>query len=227
MRWIGGALFFGVSLGYLFAVLFFVSREAAYRSARVLFGIQNRLMGIDLVVRGQEHIEPGRTYIVMGNHQSLFDVFVIPVGIVFPFVGVEAAYHFNWPFWGWLVKAWGNIPIRRGDLQSALASIRKAEEHLRRGGSIGILPEGHRTRDGRIGAFKKGPFHMALNTRATILPFGINGLFEYCPRGSFLLKPRKVTLAIGNPIEPEAYMGLDVEGLSDLVEKRIRNLARC
>lgn len=224
-RWSLGLPFFLVSTCFLLGTLAVSSRQAAYRSARVLFRILNRIMGIDLTVIGHGNIIPGRTCILMGNHQSLFDVFVVPVAIPFPFVGVEADYHFRWPVWGWLIKAWGNIPIHRESRREALASIREAEDRLRQGVSIGILPEGHRTRDGKLGRFKKGPFHMALNTRAPILPFGIRGLFEYCPKGSCRLKPGKVQVSIGVPIPFNVYGAMDVDSLKEYVRREIHRLS--
>ncbi len=162
----------------------------------------------------------------MGNHQSLFDVFVIPCCIPEPFVGIEAAYHFNFLLWGWIITKWGNIPINRSNREKAIKSIQQAEEVLNSGLSIGILPEGHRTITGEIGTFKKGGFHLAKNTKADILPLGISrGLYDFKNKNSWKLYPQKVIVNIGKPITYKSYKDLSVDQLKEKVKETITNLA--
>jgi 1-acyl-sn-glycerol-3-phosphate acyltransferase len=162
----------------------------------------------------------------MGNHQSLFDIFVIPCAIPLCFTGIEAAYHFSIPIWGYLIRKWGCIPIERTNLERAKKSIEQARQTLVGGLSIAVLPEGHRTRTGEVFPFKKGPFHLAKNTGADILPFGINGLFEYQQKGSFNLTPGIVRVTIGEPIPHNAYKTLSVEALRDKLHTKISELSR-
>jgi 1-acyl-sn-glycerol-3-phosphate acyltransferase len=168
-------------------------------------------MGLRLSINGREYIKKDQPYLIMGNHQSLFDVFVIPAAIPICFVGIEAAYHFSFPVWGYLIRKWGCIPIERENLTKAILSLDQARKTLAEGMSIGVLPEGHRTRTGEMGPFKKGPFYLAKEAGADILPFSIHGLFEYNPKGSFLLHPGKVTVTIGMPIPYETFKDLSVE----------------
>ncbi len=185
------------------------------------------MMGIDLKIKGLDLIEKDTAYLIMANHQSLFDLFVIPAAIPIPFVGVEAAYHFKIPLWGQMIKIWGNIPIKRNDLKEGIESIRKAALLFSQGASIAILPEGHRTLTGKMGPFKKGPFHLARNTRATILPVGICGLYQYNGKpGGLRLKPGRVSVTVGSPISYEKYQALSIEDLRDLVRNEILRLAK-
>jgi len=162
----------------------------------------------------------------MGNHQSLFDVFVIPCSIPEPFVGIEASYHFDFPFWGWLIKKWGNIPIKRSSIKKALESIKQAEKLLNKGLSIAILPEGHRTITGKTGTFKKGGFHLAKNTKADILPLGISkGLYNFKNKHSWKLSPQKVRVTIGKPLTYNSYKDLSVDQLTKKVKGIIEDLA--
>ncbi|MBT3388293.1 MAG: 1-acyl-sn-glycerol-3-phosphate acyltransferase [Desulfobacula sp.] len=183
-------------------------------------------MGIKLVVKGKEYIQPNKPYLIMGNHQSLFDIFVVPAAIPICFVGVEAAYHFSLPVWGYLIRKWGCIPIERNNLKKAVLSLETAKKTLLSGMNIGILPEGHRTLTGKLGSFKKGPFYLAKGAQADILPFGINGLFNYHQKGSFLLTPGTVKLNIGRPMPYESYQELSVEQLRQITFDRIYNLSR-
>lgn len=185
LLWTAGALFFLFCFPVLVVSLALLSRETTFHLARSMFKVLIRIMGIELEVKGQEHISPGTTYLIMGNHQSLFDLFVIPAAIPLVFTGVEAAYHFSIPVWGYLIRKWGCIPIQRNNLEQAKKSLEQARHTLAGGLSIAVLPEGHRTRTGKMATFKKGPFHLAKRTGAPILPFGISGLYTFQQRGAF------------------------------------------
>lgn len=223
--WTTGVLFFGFSLLILVPLLLTAPRHVTYSAIRFFFKIQLFLMGIRLEVKGEEYIQKNHSYLIMGNHQSLFDLFVVPSAISAVLVGVEAAYHFSLPVWGYLTRKWGNIPIERGHLAHAIKSLETAENTLKSGLNIAILPEGHRTRTGRMAEFKKGPFHLALKTGADILPFGINGLYEYQQKGSFLITPGKVIVTIGKPIPYHTFKDMTVDALREHLFKIIKNLS--
>lgn len=223
--WGLGAAFFGLTFTVLSIGLFVMDRKRVFAMARALFSIQVKLMGIRLTVTGLEHLDRGRTYLIMGNHQSLFDLFVIPAAIPLTYVAVEAAYHFSIPLWGSLVTRWGCIPIHRRNLEKAKQSLEIARQRLREGSSIIILPEGHRTLTGALGEFKKGPFHLARQAGADILPFAISGLFDYHRKGSFQLHPKPVRVAIGSPIPFEVCAHMEPEKLRDHIHNIIADLA--
>lgn len=224
--WTLGIIFFLVSFVILVVCLMILPRHKTFAIAQSLFAILLKLMGIRLMVHGQEHIRRDQTYLIMGNHQSLFDIFVIPCAIPLCFTGIEASYHFSLPVWGYLIRKWGCIPIERNNLEKAKQSLDQAKTTLLNGISIVILPEGHRTQNGKIGPFKKGPFHLAKNTQAHILPFGIKGLFEFQQKGSWDLKPGIVRVCIGKPICPDQYWEMSVEATRDMVFNEILRLSR-
>ncbi len=224
--WVLGGTFFVFSFCILFLCLFTLPKPVTFKIARLLFSILIKIMGIRLKIVGRDHIDPDHTYLIMGNHQSLFDLFVIPSAIPLCFTGIEASYHFSIPFWGFLIKKWGVIPIDRNHLKNAMESLDMAKKTLSSGLSIAVLPEGHRTLTGKIGPFKKGPFHLAKNARADILPFGINGLYNYNRKGALLLAPGTVEVTIGKPLLYEDYKECSVEQLKDMVFEKIVTLSR-
>lgn len=224
--WGVGLLFFLVSFVILVVCLMILPREKTFAIAQSLFAILIKLMGIRLIVTGKENIRKNQTYLIMGNHQSLFDIFVIPCAIPLCFTGIEAACHFSLPVWGYLIRKWGVIPIERNNLEKAKQSLELARKTLLSGLSIAVLPEGHRTRNGQISPFKKGPFYLAKNTQAHILPFGIKGLFEFQQKGSWDLKPGIVQVCIGKPISPLEYKDMSVETLRERVFAEVFRLSR-
>jgi len=225
LLWAVGSAFFGFTFVVLSLGLFILSRERVFALARYLFTIQTKIMGIRLTVIGLEHLDRKKTYLIMGNHQSLFDLFVVPAAIPATYVAVEAAYHFSIPLWGSLVTRWGCIPIHRNDLEKAKESLDIARQRLKEGTSIIILPEGHRTLTGEMGEFKKGPFHLARKAGADILPFAISGLYDYNSKGAFHLNPKPVRVAIGPAIPFDAFEGMTPEQLRDHVRRIILDLS--
>jgi len=200
--------------------------KKAYPLLQWLAKTQLAVMGVRLKVEGQKKIDPDKSWFLMGNHESLFDVFIIPATVPFFFVGVEAASHFSWPIWGYLIKKWGNIPIPRYKKTQAFSALKKAKEILDSGASLIILPEGHRTLTGEVGEFKKGPFHLALTAKADILPFAMSGAYQYKNKHSWMLTPGEITVRFGDPIPHESFNKMSVEALGDHVRHRIMRLKR-
>lgn len=223
--WIAGGLFFFFSFLILIFSMFVFSRQKTFEIAKFLFTILLKIMRIDLTVTGREHVDPEKTYLIMGNHQSLFDIFVIPVAIPLCFTAIEAAHHFSLPIWGYLVRKWGCIPIERSNLKNAISSLGKARKTLGSGMSIAVLPEGHRTLTGNMLPFKKGPFHLAKDAGADILPFGMVGLFDYNRKSAFFLNPGKVYIHIGQSIPYDTFKKLSVNELRQKLYDTIYDLS--
>jgi 1-acyl-sn-glycerol-3-phosphate acyltransferase len=111
---------------------------------------------------------------------------------------------FKVPIWGRAMRAGGMIEVDRSDRARAIASLRRAGEAIADGVSIGIAPEGSRTRDGKVGPLKKGGFHLALETGAAILPVAINGSYNILPPETIRMRRGvAVSVLIGEPIEVE------------------------
>jgi len=123
-----------------------------------------------------------------------------------------------------MVNRWGCLPINRQDTSQAIRDLTRVKETIDHGTSVIILPEGHRTLTGEIDQFKKGPFHLALATEATILPFGMKGLYYFKSKNSWQLNPTSVTWVFGKPIPFSEYRNLSVEQLRDLVRETVVSL---
>ncbi len=174
---------------------------------RMLARSQLRIVGLRLKVVGLENFENGRTYLMLGNHESLFDAFAVPASIPHHAVGIEAAGHFKWPLWGYLTRKWGNIPVIRTNLPKAIESLQKAAGVIASGTPVIVLPEGHRTLTGHFSEFKKGPFHLAKAAKADILPFILSGLYEFNNKNSWHLNPGTARVVFGAPIP---YKSVDI-----------------
>ncbi len=156
-------------------------------------------------VKGRKHVDKKKSYVIMCNHQSQFDIL--------SFYGFWG-YQFRWimkkelrdvPVLGWACEEIGHVFIDRSNKQKAIASLNAARPLLEGGISVLIFPEGSRSRDGRMRQFKKGGFMMALQMGLPILPVSISGSGKVLPGKSVLLLPGKVTITIHEPIDVTKY----------------------
>ncbi len=173
------------------------------------------LCGIRLRVSGCENFVPGRQYVVLMNHVNFFDPFVFYAA--FPGIarGAEEESHFRWPFYGGTIRRMGMFPIDRKNTARAVESLRRAAAWVREHPlfSFGILPEGTRTLDGRLGPFKRGAFLMALETGLDLLPMVQCGAYKINRKGSRLIRPGKLEVAIEPPVPVAGYTRETVEAL--------------
>ncbi|MDB5098651.1 MAG: (acyl)-sn-glycerol-3-phosphate acyltransferase [Cyanobacteria bacterium RYN_339] len=174
-----------------------------------------RLAGIRVVARGLERVDWAKPQVFMGNHLNLLDPFALCIVVPQHLAGVEKAENLKIPVYGWLSRAWGNIAIQREDKANAHAGIASATDRLKSGASILILPEGTRSKDGAMGPFKKGGFHMALDAGADILPFAFNGSFEILRNGDWKVYPGTIEIVFGESVPTAGYTK---ESLGELVE---------
>lgn len=189
--------------------------------ARLAFRSFLRAAGADLRVEGLEHIDPDSTYLYMGNHVSLFDPFLFIAAVPQWVVALEKRPNFGIPVYGRLISRWGNIPVDRDDLRSALESLQTVREALERGQSICIMPEGTRSRDGEMGDFKVGPFHLAIEAKARIVPFGFRNLARFNRTGSGRLARARVDVVFTPAIDAAEYGKHEIAALSRRVRDQI------
>ena len=176
------------------------------------------ICGIRISVSGRENYEPGRQYILMMNHVNLLDGFVFYRSFPGKARGIEEESHFEWPIYGWLIRRMGQIPVSRRSGVKAMESLRRAVELIRqkKDYSFMVLPEGTRTRNGKLGAFKKGGFLLALETGLDILPMVQKGADRINRRGSLLIHPGRLEYIIEKPIPTAGYAK---ENINLLMEK--------
>jgi 1-acyl-sn-glycerol-3-phosphate acyltransferase len=183
--------------------------------------------GLRIRSRGQEKLDPTKGYLYMTNHVNLMEPFVDMPEIPGWVVAIEKKENFKLPIYSGLIKAWGNIPIDRGDSASARDSLAYAKQVIEGGTSVAIMPEGTRSPDGKLQPFKKGGFHLAIETGATIVPYAHKGLEKFQRKGSLLIRPADVELVFLDPIDASQYTKEQVGELMERVRSAIEaELAR-
>ena len=167
-------------------------------------------------IKGLENVERDRSYVIIPNHVSLYDIPALLSGLGVPFRWILKKELLKIPGFGYGLYASRNVFIDRSNRESAIASIRKGVERLPKGVSLLFFPEGTRSPDGKLLPFKKGAFVTAIDANMPLLPVSINGSREIMPKGSLIFKPGKIEVIIGQPIPVD---GLTIEDVPDLMER--------
>ena len=188
--------------------------------SRIVLGVP----GVKLEVVQRAPLDPQRPYIVMANHASMIDIWAVLLAVPVPFRFIAKKQLGAIPIFGWAMRAGRFIFIDRQNAASARRSIEEAARRIKSGQSVVIFPEGTRTRDGRLNAFKKGGFHLALDSGAEIVPVAIQGSRALMPRGSALMRAGTVRVEIGEPIATTGLRLSDREALATRVRDKIAEM---
>lgn len=164
-----------------------------------------RASGCRVVARSEGELEPGRGYVFLANHQSLFDIPAVLATVPQQVRFAAKRTLFRIPVFGWSLYAGGFIPVDRGVGSKAQDTFAAARKWLVRGVSVLFFPEGTRSLDGKVAAFQRGGFLLALKENIQIVPVGIAGTIDIQRRGSFAIHPREVTVSYGKPVAPAEF----------------------
>ena len=164
------------------------------------------LAGCPLQVTGREHARPERPAIYVGNHTSILDAFtsvwLAPTGTV----GIAKREIIYYPFFGqaWLLS--GHLLLDRRNRAGSVGALGKLAAYVRRHG-LGVLlwPEGTRAADGRLGAFKKGFAHLALQTGLPVVPMVTSGAHGAWEKGSMRFRQVPITIRFLPAIDTSAW----------------------
>jgi 1-acyl-sn-glycerol-3-phosphate acyltransferase len=126
-------------------------------------------------VEGVDNVPAGQGVILAANHRSFMDSIFLALACPEPVAFVAKAEYFENRMTRWLFRSTGQIPLRRGSPAGAREALAAASEVLSGGGTLGIYPEGTRSRDGRLHRGKLGPARLAAATGAAIVPVGLVG----------------------------------------------------
>lgn len=182
--------------------------------------------GVALRVTFEAPLDPKQPYVFMANHLSTVDIWALFVALPMKIRFIAKKQLGRIPIFGWAMAVGRFIFIDRQNPLAARRSIDQAAERIRTGSSVAIFPEGTRSRDGLLGPFKKGGFHLAMQAGVPIVPVGIRGAREVMPRGSLILRRGPVTLEIGAPIATKDVPVAQRDALVERVRNEVARLSR-
>ena len=166
--------------------------------------IGTRIAGMNVVVRGEEHIWSDRPAVFLFNHQSNSD-FLIMAKLLKKDVVAIAKKELEMSPIGPFFKAAGVIFIDRKNKDKAIKAMQPAVDALKNGTSIAIAPEGTRSYDYTLGSFKKGGFHLAMQAGVPIIPVVIKNAHDIMARGAAYLQPGQVEVVVLPPVSTTSW----------------------
>jgi 1-acyl-sn-glycerol-3-phosphate acyltransferase len=195
------------------------------RAARDWGRLLLRAAGVTVTADGVQHLSRTEAQIIVANHQSWFDILaifsVLPVEVRF----VAKKELFAVPFFGTVLKALGHVRLDRTNLKAAMAAYAVASKYIEEQRlSVLVFPEGTRSRTGLLQPFKSGPFVLAIQSRAPVVPVYVAGTFGILPKGSIRVRPSAVHVALGAPIPTAGLTIEDREALRDRVRGEVARL---
>ncbi len=212
---------FFVFLGVIVVIL--RGDKVAHRTTGVWWARFNSyITPMRVTVLGRQNIKKGQSYVIVSNHQSSYDIFVL-----YGWLGIDIKWVMKKelrkvPVFGFAGKMGGNIYIDRSSPKAANASLEAAKKKLVEGTSVVILPEGTRSKTGEIGPFKKGAFSLATDLGIPILPVSISGTRSILPPGTTRLFPGRAVMEIHRPVSVSLK---DRDKIDDTVEQ-IRDIIK-
>jgi len=174
-----------------------------------------------VTVTGREHVDRKKAYVIASNHQSMLDIPVIYRSFLH-FKWVSKASLFKIPVIGWNLWMNRHIKLDRSSMQSQRKMLRQCAENIQNGSSVMIFPEGTRSRNGELRAFKEGAFLVALQQKTDILPIVLDGSYRALPeKGFFPNKKQNIRLHILPPVPYETFKDMGIRQLSEHIRSMI------
>jgi 1-acyl-sn-glycerol-3-phosphate acyltransferase len=187
----------------------------AHRCARAWSWLILATTGVTVDATGLERLEPGRTYIFVSNHQSIYDIPVIFWSVPWQLRIIAKASLGSFPFLGWHLRRTGHLLVDRKRPDRG-GILRKWRALVGEGLSLIIFPEGTRSVDGTVAPFKAGSFLLAIEAQLPIVPIAVDGTRFVMKKGRLMTCPGHVRLQVHPPVETA---GLNPHAARDLAER--------
>ncbi|MCU0847044.1 MAG: 1-acyl-sn-glycerol-3-phosphate acyltransferase [Spirochaetes bacterium] len=172
-------------------------------------------------IEGREKFKNNTTYMVVSNHQSQLDI-LVAFRLFRHFKWVSKAEIFKVPLIGWNMALNRYIKIKRGVKDSIEKMMEDAEARLGEGSSVYFFPEGTRSHDGKVKAFKHGAFTLAKKCKVPILPIVITGTMKALPKYSINFHGiQKICMRVLDEIPYQAFANLSIEETAEMVRQVI------
>jgi 1-acyl-sn-glycerol-3-phosphate acyltransferase len=176
--------------------------------------------GVRVVTRGLERLEPGKTYVFVANHQSIFDIPILFWTLPYQLRIIAKESLGNIPFMGWHLRRAGHMLVDRTRPEPTRI-IGWASRLTSHGLSLIVFPEGTRSRDGRVARFKGGSFYVALEAGLPVVPLSVVGSRHVMLKGRVTTYPGEVGLIVHEPIDTRGLAGSDAKEFGERVRRII------
>ncbi len=196
-------------------MIYYIGKVFAYILLNITGGVS---------VKGIENIPKEGPLLIVSNHQSIIDPFVLMYCFPRRITFLAASYLFRIPLIRWIIYLGGAMPIKgAGDA----TTLKKALKLLEQGGVIGIFPEGGVSLDGKLKPFMQGWAYLALKSGTPVVPTAVNKSKEVLPVGKYIPRRRRIEVAFGETLEVEKkdkVRKADIKSLNAVMEEKMLKL---
>lgn len=175
-----------------------------------------KMVGVDVEVEGLDRLDPAASYVLMVNHSSMLDIWVIYDVLPRQIRWVMKSELRKVPVFGYACEKMGHVYVERGSSASAKASMDVAARKVSAGASVVFFPEGTRSTDGSMLPFKKGGFRLAIEAGVPVVPIAVKGTRDLMPSGDWVCRKGHAKAEILTPIPTD---GLTLDELPVLMSK--------
>ena len=203
--WLG----FWAAIATVILCIFIIPAGLLSRTGNLAFSLSKlwayTMLAVSFVrteIKNKDKIRKGTSYVIISNHQSHYDIIKKELLKI--------------PVFGYGLYASRNIFIDRSNTASAIESMNRGFDRLPKGVSVMVFAEGTRSPDGQIHEFKKGGIVTAIRRKILILPVTVNGSRRILPKKSLVMKPGKIQVVVGNPIDVTGYT---IDTVGELIDK--------
>ncbi len=179
-----------------------------YILGRACIRVAGWIAGVRVRITGRENLCSGTTYVFLPNHQGNCDAPVMAHAVPGNFSALIKKEIMRLPVLSLVLKQAAFVPVDRRDPSKAHASVDRGAALLAQGRPFISFPEGTRSRDGRLGEFKKGVFVMAIKAQVPVVPITILNSSAVQPPGAYRIRPGRIEVIFHSPI-PTTDMTLD------------------
>jgi len=204
--------FFSAALQILPTWVLNRSRRDAVNLAVTTWGeYGSALAGIRINLTGESHLWENRPAVFLFNHQSAIDVLIIAKLLRRDFTAIAKQEIAANPLVGPVFRVADTVFVDRRNTRRAIEALAPVVRTLQEGLSIAIAPEGTRSSGDRLGRFKKGPFHIAMQAGVPVVPIVIHNATDVLPKGGFFVHPTTVHVDVLAPIDTGDWKAESIE----------------
>lgn len=166
-----------------------------------------KVCGIRVDVEGLERIDPSKSYVIISNHLSNFDIWATFAALPLKIRCIAKKELLRVPVFGQALALSDHIVIDRSNPEEAITRINaRVASQIDQGFCILFYAEGTRSPDGKVHAFKKGGVTLALRTGLPVVPMSVSGTRKFLPKRSAIIRPGgRVKIVLDKPIETKDY----------------------
>jgi 1-acyl-sn-glycerol-3-phosphate acyltransferase len=224
LTWVALVLLILVWLPLLVVTRLLDRDPARYTTGRLFRALGRAMTRVNPAWRvtrtGTPPVDPRNPYVVVCNHQSNADIPVIST-LPWDMKWVAKDSLFRLPVVGWMMRLAGDIPVDRGSAKSRATVVMRASETLAGRCSVMFMPEGTRSKDGRVRRFQDGAFRLAIEAGVPVLPLAIDGTAGALPKHGWQFGQADVRLHVFAPVPTAGLTPDDAPALRERVRQQI------